>query len=232
MKKIVAITAFFALLAGAATAQDGDLRLGFELSPTLSWMTTDETTINQNGTNLGMKLHARGEFFFRENYAFVTGFGFSFNTGGRLRHDEFTDAWQRSDIPNGVITPFPAGTDLRYKLQYVEIPFGLKLRTNEIGYIRYYAEIPTFSIGFRSQSRGTIEYQSLKEEKIDIKKEVIPLSFSLGAGAGIEYSISEGTSFNVGLAYQRVITDVTKNYDNVDSSAKINAMILRLAIMF
>ena len=63
MKKIVAIAAFFALLTGTALAQSTDLRLGFQVSPTFSWMTTDDANIGNNGTNLGLKLGARGEVF-------------------------------------------------------------------------------------------------------------------------------------------------------------------------
>ena len=232
MKKIVAIATFFALLTGAALAQESDLRLGFQVSPTFSWMTTDDDEIGNNGTNLGLKLGARGEVFFREKYAFIIGLGFSFNSGGQLRHAQFTDAWQRSDVPNGVITPFPAGTDLRYKIQYVEIPFGLKFRTAEIGYLRYYAELPVITLGFKSQARGQVEYANINEDKIDIKKEVTPLSLSWGVGGGIEYSVSESTAIVAGINYQRGFTDVTKNYDNVDAKATISAIVLHLGVMF
>jgi opacity protein-like surface antigen len=232
MKKIVAITAFFALALSAAFAQDKDLRLGFQVSPTFSWMTTDDDNIGNNGTNLGLKLGARGEIFFRENYAFTIGLGFGFNQGGQLLHKEFSDVWQRSEIPNGVIYPFPAGTDLRYKIQYVEVPFGLKFRTNEIGFLRYYAELPIITLGFKSQAKGQINYQSINEDVKDIKKEVTPLALSWGVGGGIEYSVSESTSLVAGVNYQRVFTDVTKNYDGLDSKATINAIILHLGVMF
>ncbi len=232
MKKIVAIAAFFAILTVAASAQDGDLRLGFQASPTFAWMTTDDANIGSNGTNLGLKLGARGEIFFRENYAVTIGLGFSFNNGGQLLHKEFIDAWQRSDIPNGVLTPFPAGTDLRYNLQYVEIPFGLKFRTNEVGYLRYYAELPIITLGFKSQARGQVEYTSIKEDKIDIKKEVTPIALSWGVGGGIEYSVSESTAIVAGITYQKIFTDVTKDYDNVDAKATINAIIIHLGVMF
>ncbi len=232
MKKIATIISFLALVSSAAIAQETDLRLGFQVSPTFSWMTTDDPNIGNNGTNLGLKLGARGEVFFRENYAFLIGLGFSFNSGGQLLHSQFTNAWQRSSIPNGVITPFPAGTDLRYKIQYVEIPFGLKFRTNEIGYLRYYAELPVMTLGFKSQARGQVKYASIKEDNIDIKKEVIPLSLSWGIGGGIEYSVSEGTSLIGGVSYQRIFTDVSKNYDGADSKAVISSIILHLGVMF
>lgn len=237
MKKIVAIAAFLGLITFSSTAQ-ADLRLGFQVSPTFSWMTTDDSEINNNGTNLGLKLGARGEVFFRENYAFLIGLGFAFNSGGQLRHNEFSDAWQRSEIPNGVIVPFPAGSDLRYNLQYVEIPFGLKFRTNEIGYLRYYAELPVITLGFKSQARGQIQYSNINEDKIDIKKEVTPLALSWGIGGGVEYSVSEGTSLIGGISYQRGFTDVTKDYDAkngaaaVNEKATISSFIIHLGVMF
>ncbi len=232
MKKIVAIAAFFAFLSSAAIAQDSDLRLGFQVSPTFSWMTTDEDFVNNNGTNLGLKLGARGEVYFRDNYAFLIGLGFAFNSGGQLRHDQFSDAWQRSKIPNGVITPFPAGTDLRYNLQYVEIPLGLKFRTNEIGYLRYYAELPVFTLGFKSQARGQVSYTSIKEDNIDIKKEVTPIALSWGVGGGIEYSVGTGTALIGGVSFQRGFTDVTKNYSGVNEKATISSVIIHLGVMF
>jgi Outer membrane protein beta-barrel domain len=232
MKKIVAITAFFALAVCAAFAQDTDLRLGFQVSPTFSWMTTDDENIGNNSSNLGLKLGAQGEVFFREKYAFIIGLGFGFNQGGQLLHKEFSDVWQRSKIPAGVIYPFPAGTDLRYSLQYLEIPFGLKFRTGEIGFLRYYAEVPIITIGIKTQAKGDIEYSNIKEDVKDIKKEVTPLALSWGVGGGIEYSVSESTALVAGLKFQKGFTDVSKNYDGADSKATISAIILHLGVMF
>lgn len=233
MKKIVAIAAFFMLLTQLVKAQTSDLRLGFQVSPMLSSMSTDDNTINGNGPNLGLKLGVAGEIFFRENYAFTIGLGFSFNSGGTLRDDNFSNTWQRSEFSPNVVTPFPPGTDLKYSIQYVEIPFGLKFRTKEFGYLRYYAEVPTLSLGFKSQASGDIEYTGLNEDKIDIKKEVNSLALSWGVGGGIEYGISDGTAIVAGIAYQQVFTDVSKDYDQgVDSKAQINNFVLRLGVMF
>ncbi len=207
--------------------------MGFQISPMFSTMSTDDRTINRNGTNLGLKLGMRGEFYFRENYAFIVGLGFSFNTGGTLRHEQFSDTWQNSDLPAGVIRPFPAGTELKYSLQYVEIPFGLKFKTKEFGYFRYYAEMPVFTLGFRSQARGAITFTNVNQDKIDIKKEVLPLAFSWGLGGGIEYSVGEGTALVGGIAYQRQFTDATKNYEpDVDSKAVITNIIIHIGVMF
>ena len=236
MKKIVAFAAFLVLVAQLSQAQSTDLRLGFQVSPTFSSMTTDDNQVNGNGTNLGLKLGLMSEMYFRENYAFTVGLGLMFNSGGTLRHDTPSATWQRSELPANVIVgpngEFPSGADLKYNLQYVEIPFGLKFRTKEFGYLRYYVEIPTFTLGFKSQARGDVQYTGVNEEQIDIKKEVISLAMSWGVGGGVEYSISDGTSIVGGFAFQRVFTDVTKDYDQVNSKAQINNFVLRLGVMF
>lgn len=232
MKKIVAIASFLLALQVLATAQEADLRLGFEVSPMFSTMITDDNQINGNGANLGLKLGVRGEVFFRENYAFLVGLGFGFNSGGQLRHEQFADIWQRTELPNTLIYPFPSGSDVRYNIQYVEVPFGLKFRTNEIGYLRYYFEAPIITLAFKSQAKGGVEYSNLNEKGISIKKEVNPLALSWGLGGGVEYSVSDNTSLIGGISYQRYFTDVTKDYSNAESKAVIQNIIIRLGVMF
>ena len=239
MKKIVVIAAFFLGFHTSSFSQDGDLRLGFQVSPMISIMTTDDNQINNDGSNLGLKLGMRAEFYFRENYAFIAGLGFSFNSGGTLRYENASRTWQDSSLPTAVTSnlptnlEFPPGTELKYNLQYVEIPFGLKFKTKEFGYLRYYAEIPVFTLGFKSQARGQISFPNVNEDNIDIKKEVLPLAFSWGAGGGIEYAVSDGTSIIGGISFQGQFTDVTKNYKpEVDSKATLTNIIIQIGVMF
>jgi len=229
MKKIVAVIAFFTMLMDGVYAQN-ELRFGFQVSPTFSWMNTDDNTVNNNGTNLGLKLGLISEYYFRENYAFITGIGFAFNQGGTLLHENGGEIWTRAELP--VNRDLPKGTNLKYDLQYVEIPFGLKMRSKEFGYFRYFAEIPTFSIGFKSQARGSIKGNGLEENNIEIKKEVISLFLSWGLGMGGEYSLSASSSLMFGLFYQRVFTDVTRDVAADDSKAVINNITIRFALMF
>ncbi len=232
MKKIVALAAFIMIFQNILGAQNIYPRLGFQLSPTFSYMRTDDNKINGNGTNLGLKLGVVGELYFEEKYALLIGIGFAFNSGGTLYHENFGDTWQRSELPAGVLRPFPAGTDLKYNLQYVEIPAGLKFRTREFGYLRYFAELPLITIGFNSQARGAVKYQGINEEKIDIRNEVVGISLSWGLGAGVEYSITESTALVAGLGFQRGFTDATKDYQGFDSKGTVSSVILRFGVMF
>ncbi|MCB0564895.1 MAG: outer membrane beta-barrel protein [Phaeodactylibacter sp.] len=246
MKKIVVFTAFLTLFLTAAQAQD--VRFGFQLSPAFSWMTSNTNKINSSGTNLGLKLGMIGEYFFRENYSISTGIGFHFNAGGTLFYEETVDSvsiWAEANVPGDNL--YSGGTSFKYSLQFVEIPLGLKMRTREFGYVRYYIE-PHVVLGFRTQARGNVENDKSAsavdpEEKYNIQSAVNLLNFSWGIGGGMEYAISDNAALVGGIAFQSGFADVTKDkrtaiYANggsgreEDSRGKVNSLVIRLGIMF
>ena len=65
MKKIAATFAFLSLLLVSSNAQS-DFRFGFEASPSISWLRTDDNSIEGNGANLGLRLAVNGEKYFAE----------------------------------------------------------------------------------------------------------------------------------------------------------------------
>lgn len=252
MKKIVVLFAFF-LSAFTLVAQVEPLRFGFQLSPAFSWMTANTNRINSSGTNLGIKIGMVGEFYFAENYAFTSGVGFSFNHGGTLQHERAGCYWNNSDLglsrsfydSTAMCYKLPEGVKLKYNIQYLEIPFGLKMSTRDFGYVSYFLE-PMLTLGIKTQATGTIEGRGIGNdaEKINIKREVNAINLSYGLNAGIEYSISENTSLVGGLGIQIGFTDVTQDGSPVEdpesgqldrtenSIGKNNNLIIRLGIMF
>lgn len=241
MKNLIAAGAL--LLFSWSLAAQNDIQFGFELSPAISWLTTDDNKINANGSNLGLKLGMIGEFFFRENYSITTGVGFHFNAGGKLFYEESIDSfslWPEAGVPGNDV--YDGGTDFKYSIQYVEIPLGLKLRTREFGYLKYYVE-PRLTMGFRTQAKGNILNTNLdSEEDYDIQSAVNLLNLSWGFGGGVEYTVSSSTAIIGGLAFQSSFTDLTKdkntsitfqgNTTEEDSKGKFNSIILRLGVMF
>jgi hypothetical protein len=245
---------FMVCFIAATTAQD--LHFGFQLSPSWSWLSNNNTKINGTGSALGLKLALIGEKRFSEAYAITLGLGFHFNTGGALRADSSGKLWQKSWVnfdkkpvsPNDV---FPAESKLRYSISFLEIPIGLKMRTSETGdHIRWFAE-PQITVAFRTNAKGGISGATPNipdQEKIPISSEVAWGMLSWGIGAGGEYTISNNTAVVVGLYFQNGFTDVTTNsssftYDGVDALGKrveriddykavIKSITLRLGVMF
>jgi hypothetical protein len=244
MKNILIVLAV--LCYGVSLQAQNEIQFGFQMSPTISWLSTDDNKINSNGSNLGLQLGMIGEFYFRENYSLTTGIGFHFNAGGSLFYEETIDTvsiWTEADIPG--TNKYLGGSDFKYSLQYVEIPIGLKLRTKEFGYIRYFVE-PRLAMGFRTQAKGNITAKSANidsEEDYDIKSAVNLLNLSWGIGGGLEYTVSSNTALFGGLAFQSGFTDVTKdkntfidvkdrNRTEEDSKAALRSIVLRLGVMF
>ncbi len=229
MKKIVATLAIFSIIILGLNAQN-DFRFGFEASPAFTWLRTDDNKVNNNGSNLGFRLGLIGEKYFAENYAFTFGIGFAFNQGGQLTHDVGGNLLPNSDLSDDLLQTYPALPDnvnIKYGIQYVEIPFGLKMRTQEFGYIQYFAEIPRFILGLRTQARGDIkgtylDGNGLNTEKEDVKSDVNPITLSWGLGGGLEYNLNENTALVGGIYFQNSIFDITKNdgikYTNVDDN--------------
>ena len=241
MKKIVSLIAFLSFTFSLTFAQ-ADVRFGFQLSPSFGWMTANVNSINPSGTNIGLKLGMIGEYYFQENYAFTSGIGFAFNHGGTLLHEDGGNYWNRTDIPEDK-KPFPDQVKLKYGIQYVEIPVGLKMRTKEFGYFRYYIQ-PAITIGLKTQAQGSVKGTNIGEdlEKLNIKDEVNSLNLSWGIGGGIEYGVSENTAIVAGLALQVGFTDATDDNgiviptvgDTRDEDAKgtVNGITLIIGVMF
>lgn len=239
MKKLIPLFAFSLMLATLTYGQD--IRFGFQLSPSFSWMSTNTNKVNRSGTNLGLKLGMLSEYYFRENYAFVSGIGFAFNYGGTLLHEFGGNYWTKSDL-SANLQELPRDAKLKYGIQYVEIPAMLKMRTREFGYLRYFLE-PGITFGFKTQARGSIKATGVGDdaEKINIRREVNGLNLSWGVGGGVEYSLSENTSLVGGLGFQIGFTDATDDNGTVfadngprkeDSKGTVSAIVLKIAIMF
>jgi hypothetical protein len=253
MKKIVLAVTFLLFLTSQAVQAQKTFRFGLQTSPTWTWMRTDDKKIEGVGSNWGFRLGAVGEYYFATNYAFFGGLGFGFNQGGTLQNGyPKGNFWPNSDL----VTPLkqlPQDAKLHYRLNYVEIPFGLKMRggSTEDNPLRFYAELPSFTIGFVSKALGDIrgdndlpDAQSDDALDINIRDEVRGLALSWGLGGGIEYELTSNATLVAGLGYQQGFTDVTDNKGLVSresaaepsvkegSKATIRGIILRVGIFF
>ena len=222
-----------------STYGQSELELGFQLSPTISWMTTNDNTITGAGSNVGLKIGLMGEYYFQEDYAITSGFGLIINQGGTLNHSIGGNLFPTSEFRDSSLYNIDAG-DVTRKFQMVEIPIGIKLRTNQFGYLRYYGEIP-FLLHIKTQARGNFAGTTRE----NITPDTGLLNFSWGIGGGAEYSISDNTAIVAGIYFHNGLFDMTQNRktqlrdatgaltdEQEDSKAIISGLTFRIGVMF
>lgn len=216
MKKIIAL--LLILLPVEVFTQN--LRFTVIGEPCISWMAPDKEDISRDGAVLGLNAGMLLDVFFAPNYAFSTGLSVT-NLGGKLNY------------PNPLIYKIDTGRDtipefstIKYKLQYISIPVGLKFKTNEIGYMTYTANLglnPMINI----RSRATDDSNTL--EKSNISEEIRLFNLNYFIMLGVEYSLGGPTSLIGGLGYSAGLLDVTnRQFDKI----KINTFTIRVGILF
>lgn len=227
---------------------DRKLRFGAYVAPTISWMrptasTDDKNQFNvkSNGSKMGFTWGLMADYNFADNYAVVTGLQLN-TTGGKIL------AERRDQTPSASVVE---KADFDYKLNFLEIPVALKLRTDEIQGFRFFGQLG-ITTGFNIAKKATYEVQYRDESQVAQTAEgdnvklkgtlgIAPVMFQMNIGAGAEYPINKklkayaGIFFNNGFA-----PDATKpnNYDlNYkgefrDANTRLNNVALRLGLFF
>ncbi len=250
--KILCIGLLLVGLQSGLSGQDRSVRIGFQASPVFSGIRNNDDLIVKNGGNLGLKLGAISDIYFRNKLSFTLGLNLGFHQGGEFLYEIGGNYLPDSDLSDPLLQtgdkPLPDGVQIRYQLQYLEFPVGLKIRTEEKGNLTYFFEAPIFTFSFLMRGRGDIETEDYRYEQENIYKDLIAANVFLGLGAGVELAISENNSLIGGLYFQRGLFDVTKDngwraVDNPDiiptylkqkddSRATIGNLILCLGILF
>ena len=220
MKKIILLSAICILSFSNLFAQKFHFGLG--VTPSLAWLHPGSDEITGDGSKIGFNYGLITEFAFTDNYSFATGITVD-SKGGKIR---------TKDPISFVIPPdtvlMSAVENDEYTIRYIEIPATLKMKTNPIGYLRYYGQFgvaPAFLIGAKGTSKlGS--YTPIDDE--DIKDLVNNFNISLVIGLGIEYSLAGNTNLLIGIIYKNGFSDVV----NGDGKANANTLGLNVGVLF
>jgi hypothetical protein len=229
-------------------------RFGLFVAPNISYMqpTANKSDdrmylVNTDGSKMGFTWGLMIDYFFEENYGIATGFHLN-STGGRINAEL-----------NPLITK-PSGTDyveyanMDYHLQYLEIPFGLKLRSDPVagaGGIQVLGQIGV-GLGFAISKKASYDvkyydYSAGKSYTIAEEKEKIaglgisPIMMQLCLGGGFEYPVTDKLSLYLALFFNNGFApDVTnpKEFDLLykgkftDGNTRLNNFALRLGLFF
>lgn len=195
-------------------------KFGVYVDPQLVWLNPDSREIVNDGVKVGISGGLEIDKYFQKNYAIQTGLAIG-TQGGKIRF-----GIQSLFTSYDEVDTLPTGTTVDYNLNYITVPLGLKLKTNQIGYFSYYARIG-FTNQFNIKAKATSSEGTL--EKNNINEEIFFYNLAYHFGIGVEYNISEDTALNFGITYHNGFIDITN-----DKEFKIYSrnLALRLGVMF
>ncbi len=210
------------LLVSATIALKGQgvTKFSVHVDPQFAWFGSDENHIQNSASVFQAQYGLQMDRYFEKNYAFILGFGVN-NLGGNLFYTDST-----SFISKGDTLWFEPGQTVKQKLQYLDIPLGLKLKTEELGYVTLFLQLgfnPMINIGALATSDdGTYDKENIRES-------VHVFNLGYHAEIGIEYRLGGSTALIGGVRWTSGLTDVTSNDD---ATITIKAISIHLGVLF
>jgi hypothetical protein len=263
LRKISLITLF---VVSVLSLHAQGVKFGVHIDPGLSFMNSIETGVNAKGANFNFAIGVEGEYYFSdgENYSITFGANFGAGRGGKLQYESGGKILPKSNLEtksffsnlNPTVNP-SAGTDLNlapntninYFLNYVELPVGFKLRTNELGqsYLRAFFHLPVLTFMVPVSAEAKVESPDPTNNNIDcfysdkvvtvknIYSDIIPFQMMLGAGAGVEFSPNQegGLRLIGGFYYNYGFIDtINESGADKDANSGFHNIGLRLGVIF
>lgn len=181
-----------------ASESSPSMMFGLKFCPSFNWLSIDRAGYSSDGGYLGYVFGVMTDFRITDNYYFATGIEAS-QRGGKYKYDGIPGLGSDSAIRK-----------VTQRLQYLDIPVALKLKTNEIGYSKYYGSFGVIP-GFLIKANNDIDYNSnmyVGSKKSSNMSDFGFFNFGFLVGLGMEYKFSGNSAINVGLNYQNSVVDV------------------------
>lgn len=163
-----------------------NFQLGFSLSPTFSWLTSDGSNLSPDGGRVGFSYGVLADFGFAKNYYFSTAF-------------TLTSLNSEAEI---------ASTSTIFKLQYIDIPLTLKLKSNPSNSGRFYGQFGLatgINVSAKADDSG---------ETSSISSDVNALRLGLIAGGGAEWNLGRNLNAVTGVTFNNGLTKTFKNFNS------------------
>lgn len=234
MKKILALVIGTIIIGNTYAQDDKSFHAGLRVTPMVSWLRPDNTKIFENGgTTMQFGFGLVTEFQLGEKFWLSTGLGFDFD-GGKINYTEnpgdsigyFLDdnAILTYESDNGEVTSidttqaseFIRLDSRRFRANYVTIPLIFKMKTQEIGMMKYFFQFGG-NIGIKTKGRaddtGVNLFSTNTPDLTDlaIDKELNLIRTQVVLGGGVEYNISGTTWLVGGIDFNWGVTNAVKN---------------------
>lgn len=198
---------FFGLSTISSAQEDKKVTLGLTMSPSVSWLSPANPGYTYDGTRIGFRYGLLSDFrlFGVDNYSLASGITMNHISGKLIEPSTFKDS-------GGNI--LAAKDESTYSMTYIDVPFALRLKTNEIGYNVFYAVFGSeFGFNLNAKKKYSTSYANgnTGEFTDDVSGEINLFRTSLVLGIGIQRNISGNTNYRIGLTYHNGLTNVMES---------------------
>lgn len=198
-----------------------NIRFSVFADPQFSWLTPESRDVEKEGSILGIDVGLSMDKYFAPNYAISSGVSIM-STGGKLIYNDTIKLTVHDEIDT-----IAAGNSMEYNLQYINVPLGLKFKTNEIGYFTFYADLG-IDAGVRIKARGTSDEEDISDE--DVSEEISLFRLGYYIGGGMEYSLGGNSAIILGIVYNNGFIDAFSNDSETDATQ--GRFSIKLGILF
>lgn len=193
---------FLIAFAGKGQEIEKNFKLGFTLSPNLSWITDDGNNLVSDGSKVGFSYGVLADIGFAKNYFFSTAFTVT--------------ALNSKAVRTGVSTD-------EYRLQYIEVPFTLKLKSNPTDQGRFYGQFGlgtgiSISAKKDTESAGT----NVIAKDVSISSDVNTFRLGLIMGVGAEWNAGRNLTVLTGVTFNNGFTKAFNDFDSRNPFMALN----------
>jgi hypothetical protein len=213
-KKIILFIIILLCHAKIMVAQD--YRYGLYTAPVISWFRTDVETVSNKGARAGFAFSISAERYLTGNWYFTTGLAF---TTASARLVSTNDSFFRFSDRTSTVK---AGDPVIYRLQYISMPVGIKIKTSETGYLKYFAE---FGLDPKVVISGRVDIPSIDIKRKSAMTEIRRFNAAYHLTGGAEYSIDGNTSLILALGYESNIFDITRDFESSETDRTTHKML-------
>lgn len=197
MKKIT-FSLLFVFAAVITFAQEkSKVRLGLTAHPNFGFLKVENG--KGDGVSLGFAYGLLSDIDFAENYSFATGLQItSVNGAGKILNYQPHHGTKLSN----------ADYDTKFKMQYIEVPLSIKLKTEEVADLKWYGQFG-LTTGFRISAKMDVEADNTPiwtDHKANGATRFFRAGMLIGGGA--EYRIDGKTSLLIGATYNNGLTNI------------------------
>ncbi|HTA26796.1 MAG TPA: porin family protein [Bacteroidia bacterium] len=200
---------------------------GLNFTPGIYWTVPNSSNNTANGASFGYGYGANLEFYFTRNYGLLTGIEVTDIDAKYINTTPMQGYYYDSIIKHNET------------VQYLQIPFELKLKTSPLGKMRFYGLVG-LDFGFRLKATDDYTYTEYTNavppgfyfppgNNVNISSQTDFFRVSLVIGGGVEYTLAGNTALQASLTYNNCFT----NLNNTGSNAvNVKGVELMVGILF